>query len=195
MQNDIENILFTRFVENTIPFDFLTIHELHKKCNENGYDLSNPHRIKFHALVTITEGESTHNLYFKEETLSPGVMLPLAKDQVHAFSKELKVKGYVVSFEENFITQNISEKNLFHFQHIYHTPSILIGKENVITLNPFIELLKKLHLDANDIMKSEIIHSAFLALLFQIKRLSVYQHKTFESQRFNGFIQFQQLII
>nr|WP_262922060.1 AraC family transcriptional regulator [Aquimarina acroporae] len=33
-----------------------------------------------------------------------------------------------------------------------------------------------------------------MTLLFQIKRLSIYQHKTFESQRFKDFIRFKQLI-
>lgn len=194
MRNDIENILFSRFVDQPIPFDFITIDEFYKKCSTNNYDSSNPHRIKFHALIIITEGESTHTIDFKEEILSPGVIIPLTKDQVHAFNKDITVKGIIISFEENFITQNISEQNLFHFLHIYHTRSILLGKENLSTLNPFLKALEDLHLDVNMTLKSEIIHSAFFSLLFQIKRLSIYQHKTFESKRFKDFIQYQQLI-
>jgi AraC-like DNA-binding protein len=194
MQNTIENIIFSRFVAQEIPFEFITIKELYRRCHESAYDLSNPHRIKFHALIIITEGESTHTIDFKEEVLSPGVILPLTKDQVHAFNKDLTVKGYVISFEENFITQNISEKNLFHFLHIFHTPSILIGKENIAILNPFLQLLENLHMDANSAMKSETINSVFMGLLFQIKRFSIYQHKTFESKRFKDFIEFKQLI-
>ncbi|WP_271783850.1 helix-turn-helix domain-containing protein [Aquimarina algiphila] len=194
MRNDIENIIFSRFVNQLIPFEFISIKELYKRCNESAYDLSNPHRIKFNALIIVTEGEGIHTLDFKEEILSPGVILPLTKDQVHAFDKDLTVKGYVISFEESFITENISEKNLFHFLHMYHTPSILIGKENMATLNPFLQLLENLHTDSNVIMKSEIINSVFMALLFQIKRFSIYQHKTFESQRFKDFIQFKQMI-
>ncbi|MCR1027065.1 AraC family transcriptional regulator [Cellulophaga baltica] len=194
MRNDIENIIFSRFVNQPIPFEFISIKELYRRCKESNYDLSNPHRIKFNVLIIITEGESFHTIDFKKEILSPGVILPLTKDQVHSFNKDLNVKGYVISFEENFITENISEKNLFHFLHIYHTPSILIGKENMGTLNPFLQLLENLHLESNNIMKAEIINSVFMALLFQIKRLSIYQHKTFESQRFKDFILFKQLI-
>lgn len=194
MQNDIENIVFSRFVKQPIPFEFISIKELYRRCGQSAYDLSNPHRIEFHALIIVTEGESFHIVDFKKEILSPGVILPLTKDQVHAFNKDLTIKGFVISFEENFITQNISERNLFHFLHIYHTPSILIGGENMATLNPFLKLLESLHLDTNIIMKPEIVNSTFMALLFQIKRLSIYQHKTFESQRFKDFIQFKQLI-
>ncbi|WP_299253574.1 helix-turn-helix domain-containing protein [uncultured Aquimarina sp.] len=194
MHNNIENIIFSRFVEQDIPFEFISIKELYRRCKESNYDLSNPHRIKFSALILITEGESFHTIDFKKEILSPGVILPLTKDQIHSFNKDLIVKGFVISFEENFITENISEKNLFHFLHIYHTPSILIGNENMANLTPLLQLLENLHLESNNIMKAEIINSVFIALLFQIKRLSIYQHKTFESQRFKDFIKFKQLI-
>lgn len=194
MPDKIENILFSRFVKQPIPFEFISLEELHKRCKKSAYDLSKPHRIAFNALIIIIQGESTHTLDFKEIILSPGVILPLTKDQVHAFNKDLKVKGYVISFEENFITQHISKKSLFHFLHIFHTPSILIGKENLVQLNPFIQLLKSTHREDNVNMKAEIINATFMAMLFQIKRLSIYQHKVFESQRFKDFIQFKQLI-
>ncbi len=194
MKNEIENIIFSRFVNQPIPFEFISIKELYRRCKESEYELSNAHRIKFNALIIITEGESFHIIDFKKEVLSPGVILPLTKDQVHSFNKNQTVKGFVISFEENFITENISEKSLFHFLHIYHTSSILIGEENMMSLNPFLKLLEKLHLDSNNIMKAEIINSTFMAMLFQIKRLSIYQHKTFESQRFKDFIRFKQLI-
>ncbi len=194
MQNEIENITFSRFVNQAIPFEFITINELYARCKKNKYDLSIPHRIEFHALIIIFEGESKHFIDFKEETLSPGVILPLTKGQVHAFNRELSVKGCVISFEERFITQNTNDKNLFHFLHIYHTPSLLIGKKNLESLTPFLELLEKLHKDDNVNLKSEIVNSAFLTLLFQIKRLSIDQYKAFESKKFNDFIKFKQLI-
>ncbi len=194
MQNEIENIVFSRFVNQPIPFEFISIDELYKRCKESNYDLSIPHRIEFNALIIIFEGKSKHFIDFKEEILSPGVILPLTKDQVHSFSKKLTVKGYIISFEERFITQNTSEKNLFHFLHIYHTPSILIGEENLENLLPFLSSLEKLHQDSNINLKSEVVNSAFMTLLFQIKRLSIYQHKTFESQRFKDFIKYKQLI-
>ncbi|GAB5471905.1 MAG: helix-turn-helix transcriptional regulator [Maribacter sp.] len=194
MKNNIENIIFSRFVNQPIPFEILSIAELYEKFDQVHFDLSIPHRIEFHALIIIIEGESTHEIDFKKEILSPGIVLPLIKDQVHAFSKELTVKGYVISFEESFITQYLNEKNLFHFLHIYHTPSIIIDKENLIQLNPFLQILNNLQIDPNTNLKAEIVNSTFMALLFNIKRLSIYQHKIFKSQRFKDFTHFQQLI-
>ncbi|WP_299840343.1 AraC family transcriptional regulator [uncultured Tenacibaculum sp.] len=194
MKSNIENINFSRFVNQPIPFEILSIKKLYEKLDHTHFDLSVRHRIAFHALIIITEGESNHNVDFRNEILSPGTILPLIKDQVHSFNKELTVKGYVISFEEKFITQYLNEKNLFHFLHIYHSPSILIGKENLKNLNPFLQTLKGLQNDFNNNLKAEIVNSIFMALLFQIKRLSIYQHRVFKSHRFRDFIHFKQLI-
>ncbi len=194
MNDDIENILFSRFVNQPIPFELISLKELYKRCEESNYDMSITHRIAFHALIIITKGISKHFIDFKEVTLSPGTILPLLKNQVHSFNKNLEVEGVVVSFEDSFITHNISHKNLFHFLHIFHSPSILIAKEDLKVLHPFLNILIETHQSKDLNLKADIINASLIALLLQIKRLSVYKHKTFESKRFKDFVQFQQLI-
>ncbi|MGK0414432.1 MAG: AraC family transcriptional activator of pobA [Polaribacter sp.] len=195
MTQKIENIVFSRFVKQEIPFELISIEELYARCKKSAYNLSITHRIEFHALVIVTEGNSTHTIDFNEQVLFPGVILPLTKGQVHSFSKDLTIKGFVISFDENFITQNISEKNLFHFLHLYNTPIIHIGEENLQSLTPYVQLLEKENNNPNVNLKADFIHSSIITLLLQIKRLTTYQHNTFESQRFKNFIQFKQLII
>ena len=194
MTKEIENILFSRFVKQPIPFEFISIKELYDRCAQSQYDLSNPHRIEFHALIIITEGNSRHTIDFHVQEIYQGVILPITKGQVHSFNKELTVKGFVISFDEVFITENISEKNLFHFFHLYNTPSIHLGKQNLKLVEPYLQLLKRQqnHSDMN--LKAELIHTAFIMLLLQIKHLANYQKNIFESQRFKDFIQLKQLI-
>lgn len=194
MKDNIENIIFSRFVNQPIPFEFISLKELYKRCKEGNYDLSITHRIAFHALIIITKGKSKHYIDFKEIQLSTGTILPLSKNQVHSFNKKLEVEGLVISFEDRFITHNVSQKNLFHFLHIFHTPSIFIAKEDVQTLHPFINILEKTHQNTNLTLKANIINATLIALLLQIKRLSIYRHKTFEGKRFKDFVKFQQLI-
>lgn len=194
MQNEIESISFSRFVKQTIPFEFVSIQEVYNRVSESNHDLSKPHRIAFHALIIVLEGESKHTVDFKEEALSPGVILPLIKGQVHSFNKALTVRGYMILFEESFITQNISDKNLFHFLQIYYTSNIRIAEESINTLKPILQLIENLLGDSDLNLKSEVLHSAFMTLLFQIKRLACNQHKFFDSQRFKDFYLFKQLI-
>ncbi|WP_055447033.1 helix-turn-helix domain-containing protein [Lacinutrix mariniflava] len=195
MSQEIENIVFSEFVNQPVPFELISIENLYARCNESAFDLYNPHRIEFHALIIVTEGKSKHIIDFKEQSLFPGVILPLSKGQVHSFSKALTIKGYVVSFDEAIITNNISEKNLFHFLHLYNAPTIHIGAENLQILNPYLSILKTELENPNINLKSDFINTALMTLLLQIKRLSMYQHNIFESIRFKIFIQFKQLII
>ncbi|MCL5246148.1 AraC family transcriptional regulator [Cellulophaga sp. 20_2_10] len=194
MPKKIENIIFSQFVNQTIPFELITIEELYTRCRLSNYNLSDPHRIEFHAIIVITEGESTHTSDFKEEKLFPGVILPLTKGQVHSFNKQLTVKGYVISFDETFIMQNISEKNLFHFLHLSNTPNIYIGQENLSVLQPYIKILETEVKNERPNLKSEFLQSALMLFLLQIKRLSILKHTTFESKRFKDFIAFKHLI-
>lgn len=195
MQNEVENIPFSRFVNQKIPFEFVSIQELYEQVSESNFDLSEPHRIEFHALIIVFEGEGKHTVDFKEEVLSPGIILPITKGQVHSFNKELIIKGYVIGFEESFITQYISDKNLFHFLQIYHTSNIQIGKESIDSLKPILQLIKNLLEDVNVNLKSEIIHSTFMTLLFQIKRLACNKHVFFDSERYKNFYLFKELLI
>lgn len=194
MTYEIENILFSRFTKQTVPFEFIPIQELYSRVSKSNFDLSKSHRIAFNALIIVLEGEGFHTVDFKQVALSPGMILPINKNQVHAFSRELTVNGYVIAFKESFITQNISDKNLFHFLQIYHTQNIQIGKKEVNTLEPIFELLKHFVEDENVNMKSEVIHSTFMTLLFQIKRLACDQHVFFDSQRFKDYYFFKALI-
>lgn len=194
MHDKIENIIFSRFVNQPIPFEFISISELYDRCKKSAYDLSNPHRIEFHALIIVTAGTSHHLVDFKRLSLFPGVLLPLTKGQVHSFSKELTISGFVISFDESFITDYINAKNLFHFLHIYHSPSVFLGQENLASLNPILQLLKQVHAAETLYLKTETINALFMALLFQIKRHSLFQQQTFQSKRFKDFILFKQLI-
>ncbi|AXT59622.1 AraC family transcriptional regulator [Aquimarina sp. AD10] len=194
MEEHIENILYSEVARQPIPFEILSFKELYDRFQDHTVDLFASHRIKFNALMIITNGRSVHFADFKEHILSPGVLIPLVKDQVHFFKKELLVEGYIISFDESFMTENISEKNLFHFLHLYHTSNLLIGQENVSYLLPFIDLLLQVQKSTNNNLKSDFVRTIFVSLLIQIKRLTVYQHETFESKRFKDFIQFKVLI-
>ncbi|WP_109437363.1 AraC family transcriptional regulator [Aquimarina sp. AU119] len=194
MSKNIEDIIYSEVAKQPIPFEIISMENLYKRFENHSVDLFSSHRIQFNALIIITEGNSTHNVDFKEYILSPGVLIPLVKGQVHFFKKELLVKGYIISFNEPFITEHISEKNLFHFLHLYHTSNLLIGEENIALLFPFIALLEQVQSSTNNNLKSDFVKTIFLSLLIQIKRLTIYQHEIFESRRFKDFIHFKLLV-
>ncbi len=72
--------------------------------------------------------------------------------------------------------------------------SLQIGKENIAILKPILQLIENLLEDKIDNLKSEVVHTAFITLLLQIKRLAFSQHVFFDSQRFKDFHLFKKLI-
>ena len=178
----------------SISFDICTLTELHNRFKDSIINLYKPHRIVFHGLTIITEGTGTHQVDFATQKLSPGTILPSRKGQVHSFEKASQVKGYVISFDENYITNGMNEGNIFHFLQLYHTPQIHVGKENINAIIPYIDKLITLQSNPNDNLKSELIQSLFISLLLEIKRMTIYQHKTYQSSRYKDFLKFQHLI-
>ncbi|MEM9363011.1 MAG: helix-turn-helix transcriptional regulator [Bacteroidota bacterium] len=194
MPNEIENIVFSRFVKQPIPFEFISFRELYERCEKSAYDLSQPHRIQFHALLIVTQGQGVHTVDFQSQELFPGTVIPLTKEQVHHFQKPLKVSGFIISFEEALITQNVSNQQLFHFLQLFHNPVIFVAQENLTEFIPFFNLLKSIHLNTNVNLKAGLVQNIVMGLLLQIKRYSMHNHEIFESKRFKDFIAFKQLL-
>ncbi len=194
MSENIENILYTEVAMQPIPFEIITIKELYTRYKTHKIDLFSIHRIQFHALIIITEGQSKHSTDFKDIILKPGTIIPLVKGQVHHFEENRLVDGYIISFNEAFITENISESNLFHFLQLYHSTDLKIAETSIKTLMPFLELLKQTQNNTNTNLKADLVRAIFISLLIEIKRLTAYQNQTIESKRFKDFIQFKQLV-
>ena len=191
ISKEIENIFFSSVDKTAIPFEIISIENLYKRFGKSPFSL---HRLQFYALVIIIEGKSMHTVDFNKRLLFPGVILPLTKGQVHAFNKKERVKGFVISFEEQFITENSSEKNLFHFLHLFHNSELFIGTQNLEELLPFITILQDVQNNTNPTLKSDFVKAIFTALIIQIKRLMLTPPKNFSNQRFKDFIAFKVLL-
>jgi len=190
----IQDVLFSQNVRQAIPFELITAQGLFARCAKSPFSIYTPHRIHFHSLVIVTQGQSTHMVDFQEYPLSTGTILPLTQGQVHAFRESTTLDGYVISFDESFITQNISEQNLFHFLQFYHTPILFIKPPGIASFRPILTLLEQLQVDPTSHLKSELAHSLFMALLLQVKRLTNKETTIHDSQRFKDFIRFKQLV-
>ncbi|WP_303315586.1 helix-turn-helix domain-containing protein [Flavivirga abyssicola] len=193
-KQDIENIQFEKVQREQLKFDISTVDEMYKRFSNSHVDLFQPHRIQFHGLAIYTNGKGKHTVDFKEQVITSGTIIPCLKGQVHKFERTLKVNGFIISFDEAFITEGLNDKNLFHFLQLYHTPHLNIGEENIALLFPFINQLKDLIRSPNLNLKKELIQSVFISLILQIKRNSIYQHKVFQSQRYRDYVLFQDLL-
>jgi len=81
------------------------IHSISELYEIRGIEgVSRPHRLNFSALVYITEGEGVHFVDHKRYVIRAGTLLTLGKNQVHSFTKQRTVEGYVLPFNCTFLT-------------------------------------------------------------------------------------------
>jgi len=194
MDNKVDNIYHSEVVPRDIPFEIITFKGLYERHKNNIRHLLDCHRIQFNALLIITSGESVHSIDCKKFHLQAGTIIPMVKGQVHHFEKELNVEGIIITFTDEFIIDNISERDLFHFLQLYHSPILQIDTQNLRLLEPFTSLLIREQESGSTYLKTDLVKSIFISLAIQLKRLTPLQSSSANSQRFMDFVKFRRLI-
>jgi len=194
MKISVDNIFHSDVVPQPLPFEIININRLYDRHKTKYNDLFRCHRIQFNALLIINSGKGIHNIDCKDYFLQAGTVLPIVKEQVHVFEKELKVDGVIITFTDEFITENTSERDLFHFLQLYHSPMLQIDPENLYLLEPYFDLLFREQKTGSSYLKEDLMKTIFLSLLIQLKRLTPLEHGTIDNQRFRDFILFKQLV-
>jgi len=72
--------------------------------------LKAPHRHSFFTFILVISGEGSHDIDFTNYPLKANRLFLIAPDQVHAWKKLKRVKGYVVLFTEGFVALSKGRK-------------------------------------------------------------------------------------
>lgn len=195
MAEIIKDIFHSKVVPQPVPFEIISFKSIYSRYTGKDSHIYHCHRIQFNALLIITAGNGTHNIDCKEYHLQAGTIIPLVKEQVHRFNEQLEVEGLIITFTNEFIAENTSERDLFHFLQLYHSPVLQVDPENIRLLTPYTDLLFREQKSGSMYLKEELMKNIFLSLLIQLKRLTPLEHYAADSQRFRDFILFKQLII
>jgi AraC family transcriptional activator of pobA len=65
------------------------------------------HRHSFYHLVYFTKGSGTQNIDFKQYPVSPGLIYFMTPGQVHSWSFDGEVDGYIINFSEDYFSSFI----------------------------------------------------------------------------------------
>ena len=118
--NNIPNVGF-KSKENIADIEFLNLSELFARMQDiPDHDPRKPHRIKFHALLIVTEGDGHHQVDLEKYSIQKGDVLKIAKGQVHAFQGELNYKGVLVVFKEDYSLRFFSKSSLEIISHFFN---------------------------------------------------------------------------
>ncbi|MCT4613753.1 MAG: AraC family transcriptional regulator [Marinifilaceae bacterium] len=194
MDHQLKNIPHIEIAGQKIPFEIISFKDLYRRHQDTPNLLFDCHRIQFNALFIILSGKSQHSIDCEKYPMQAGTIIPMVKGQVHHFEKNLNIEGIVITFPDNFITENISENNLFQFLQLYHSPILNIDTHNISLLNPLIEQLFTIQESENSNLKLDFIKSTFISLVIQLIRLTPIQSSLNSTKNFMDFVRFKQLL-
>lgn len=187
-----------RFPSTANPgLEVLDLETLYKRMSQCKHDPSQPHRIKFHSLIYITQGEGAHFIDFNEHPYQAGSFIFVNKNQVHAYDLANRPQGEVIFVTEEFINTIHANIRLPFF-----TPTHLVSSYlPVLTLNQSLKesseaLLHEISKEQNSSnCDNLLVQLVFSALLLKLTRERVCDHSGHLSEtRVQKFTQFILLI-
>lgn len=96
--------------ERDFRFELFTIEEL---LSSNGNHPFEAHSHGFYQILWFRDCSGIHSVDFKEYPLSNNSLFFLSPDQIHFFDRQQVQKGFVIQFNESFLSDEGSSENLF----------------------------------------------------------------------------------
>lgn len=192
---NIPNIEF-QSKENKIDFELLKLSDLFNRFN-NSLDDGHykPHRIKFFALLLVTNGSGSHQIDLKKYDIKEGTVLKIARGQVHSFQRNPQFDGYLILFTDDFVFNYLSKSTISLIEHLYnyHLSSPVVC--NLELNNSFLnQLITEIETE-NVYAKNNIIASLLSLYLLKLDRESHNKENSdYSSIHYNTFIQFKNLV-
>jgi AraC-like DNA-binding protein len=106
-----------------------------------------PHKHSFYEILWLTSGKSTNVIDYHQTIVSPQTLFFISPGQLHLMSAAANVKGYSITFTEEFLllTANNKEKllSLSFLDNSYATPSIKLTSAAQAELSAILRLLEE----------------------------------------------------
>lgn len=199
--NKLPEIYFSENILSPLKIDVMSFETLRRVLEQSiSHDPFQPHRLKFHAILFIADGDKgTHNIDFENYAYESGSMMLISKEQIHAF-KDLPNtnEGYILTFTEELFLE-IGATYPLLINHLYnsqlYSPILKVEAEKFEELHA---LVLKIIQEVNEKQPAvwiEIAKSYLKILLLELFSWRAKQDDKIEKSPYlEEFIQFQQLL-
>ncbi|MGF1722987.1 AraC family transcriptional regulator [Vibrio kyushuensis] len=155
--------------------------------------LSTPHRLNFNALIYISAGEGVHCVDNKTYKLTSGSIVAISQNQIHYFSTELSLEGYVITFENHFLLTGLNDPHHEVMSIAMLEVNHLLSTDRVIGL--FFAQLHEEYNATDCILKVEVIrHLVRLILLKSIVPHFNVTHQNMQNSPSDDFLRLKNYI-
>ncbi|BFM51381.1 helix-turn-helix transcriptional regulator [Marinomonas sp. THO17] len=170
---DLPKVEFHKTKQQTRHFEVTKLEDLLSKIPISTSKVSEqasptqPHRLNFHLLFLITEGEFRHQYDGKDISLSAQHTMMIHKNQVHAFKKHTSnAKGYLLFLSEE-VWPELVESRIRHWGTLYEPMHTLETEDFKNCLNLVEILATEQNRTKESVRFPYLLLSALLNLVFQ----------------------------
>ncbi|MFC3158324.1 transcriptional regulator, AraC family [Chryseobacterium arachidis] len=155
-----------------------------------------PHKHSFYEILWLTSGIATQVIDYHQNEIEPNTLFFISPGQLHQMSSTKDVKGYSITFTEEFLmlTANNKDKllSLSFLDNSVGLPSLQLSDESRNELLKVIEMMEN---EAERKEKSSVIigHLLFV-LLNKIQRIADSKRETYEHSNVIRFKNFKKLV-
>lgn len=140
-------------------------------------NLTWPHKHNFYEIIWVTDGTFTHTIDYQDIFIKTDTLLITAPGQIHLLNSPEKVKGYSISFTEQFLLTHQTQDSIFELTFLedsFSKPYLCLDenakKELKAIIDPITEELNR------TVKVPLIINGLLLVLLNRIQRLMNQTH-------------------
>lgn len=196
MSNKIREYLCRPSFEK-LGFEIISLKSFFKQRNQ--FERKQMHRLKYYAILFITNGKGKHLIDFKKFNYQKGSILFIGKDQVHSWVDSNDLEGYIIFFNETFLYDNQVKFNDLSYSYPYNSslykPILNLNfKSNFKVFKSLVAHLYKEFNLPKSLNKQEILQCLLRTLLLKIQDVPAKEFRDVEKELIEIFIKFQSLL-
>ena len=196
---DIPEVSFSNRLQKNFEFDVVTNHEVLRDNIPSTHNPFRPARLHFYSILFILKGKGKHFIDFKTYNYKRGSIIFIAKDQVHAFERNVDRKAIFFIFTEKFLEKSNLGSNLMQQINLYnyhlYPPILQLEESEISFFETLARRIRQEYYTTEDFATEEIIASLLKIFLLTAERIR--KKKTYvlvQSNYYPTFLAFQKLV-
>lgn len=142
--------------------------------------MGNPHKVRFHQIIWLSEGSAIFRVDFRDITLNAGQLFVIAQEQVCQFDVTSQYEGKLILFTEDFFNVGDLYKNFLYTSEVFNPVSLnRIVDVDAQSMSVISGLLSKEISLKPDVFQNKIAHNYLTLILLEAeRRLTLYTPQT-----------------
>lgn len=186
---------------DVITNDDFELEQMPQFFDENGEHPFRPHIHSFYQIVWFIRGIGKHYVDFREYPVEDNMLFFVSPGQIHWFDKNSHFDGIIIHFNENFLSDEEQNDNIFLKYNIFNAfdakPCFKVCDTCAQSLSNIIAEIQEELTHKNDFAHSEYLNHLIKLFLIQVQRMGK-RESNMQLQPNNNvhrtFVKFRQMI-